>query len=341
MRFLKLLKKYFIAHEGNEYRPHFFREANILFFSFLIVFFFAFSLVQTFVITRTDLFSAILPGILADLANNDREISGLAPLRVSSKLTFAAQAKANDMAQRGYFAHTSPNGATPWDWMKKAGYLFLYAGENLAVNFGDSSDVDAAWMNSPSHRANILNQYFAEIGIATAKGSYQGRETTFVVQMFGTPTSAIVQSSGLNLASPPSQITQEKEPKSVKGEAGKAVTEKSLAEEQFKTIVMNDTFVAVKNTNAAAEDFSPATEPTAAKYQSSWLAKIITSPQKILMTVYVILEIIITGALIAAVSKEIRKQHPLHILYGLFLLVLISGIIYGGRQTIFYQVLII
>src|SRR3989344_546950 len=121
---------------------------------------------------------------LIELANDDRAGINLAPLKINPVLVLAAELKAQDMALKNYFAHTSPEGLSPWYWFDKAGYNFAYAGENLAIDFSESANVNAAWMNSPGHRANILNKNFTEIGIATAKGYYQGRETIFVVQLF-------------------------------------------------------------------------------------------------------------------------------------------------------------
>lgn len=139
--------------------------------------------------------AAVVATILAELANQDRAQNDLATLTVNPVLVAAAQAKANDMAEKGYFAHTSPEGVDPWHWFKEADYRFDYAGENLAVDFSDSGDVNTAWMNSPTHRENILGPHFTEIGIATAQGMYQGRLTTFVVQEFGTPAGTSGQKS--------------------------------------------------------------------------------------------------------------------------------------------------
>ncbi len=119
------------------------------------------------------------------LTNKERADVGIPRLLYSQALADSAQLKASDMARGGYFAHISPNGRTPWYWFKQKGYDFLYAGENLAVNFTSSGDINTAWMNSQGHKANILNKNFTEIGVATAKGLYKGKETTFVVQMFG------------------------------------------------------------------------------------------------------------------------------------------------------------
>ena len=131
--------------------------------------------------------AAVVSSTLVNLANQDRTSNQVQPLTVSPALTAAAQAKANDMVANGYFAHTSPSGKTSWYWFQQAGYAFTYAGENLAVNFNNSSDVENAWMNSPEHRANILNAHFTQIGVATAQGTYNGHPATYVVQMFGSP----------------------------------------------------------------------------------------------------------------------------------------------------------
>ncbi len=138
-------------------------------------------------VERVPALAAVISSVLIELTNNDRSSSGLATLTINETLTAVAQAKANDMAEKSYFAHTSPEGLTPWHWFKEKGYQFAYAGENLAVDFSESADVERAWMNSPTHRANVLGTQFTEIGIGVAQGSYQGRPTTFVVQVFGTP----------------------------------------------------------------------------------------------------------------------------------------------------------
>lgn len=136
---------------------------------------------------RSSSVAAVVSAILVDLANVDRSTHGLANLTVNPKLVAVAQAKANDMAAKGYFSHVSPDGVEPWHWFRQEGYAYTFAGENLAVDFSDSGDVERAWMNSPTHRDNILNAKFTEIGIATAQGIYQGRATTFVVQVFAVP----------------------------------------------------------------------------------------------------------------------------------------------------------
>lgn len=141
---------------------------------------------------RSPQVAAVVSAVLVDLANADRAQAGLGTLSVNPTLVAVAQAKANDMASKGYFAHTSPDGLDPWHWFKQQGYAFDYAGENLAIDFSDSGDVERAWMNSPTHRENLLDPHYTEVGIATAQGMYQGRMTTFVVQAFGTPAKSSV-----------------------------------------------------------------------------------------------------------------------------------------------------
>lgn len=143
--------------------------------------------VPAFRTTVLDSLSAIYAAVLVNLTNKDRAAANISELKVNPILEKAAQMKADDMVAKSYFAHNSPDGKTPWYWFKQAGYTYIYAGENLAVNFQDSEEVQTAWMNSTSHRLNIVNPRFTEIGIATSTGTYKGRTAVFVVQMFGTP----------------------------------------------------------------------------------------------------------------------------------------------------------
>lgn len=144
-------------------------------------------LVPTFRVGVMDSLSAIYAAVLVNLTNQNRVAANLSELTVNPVLEKAAQMKADDMAIKGYFAHNTPEGLTPWYWFGQAGYEYKYAGENLAVNFENSEDVETAWMNSRGHFLNIVNPKYTEIGIATSTGIYKGRQAVFVVQMFGTP----------------------------------------------------------------------------------------------------------------------------------------------------------
>ena len=102
-------------------------------------------------------FAAPSASTLVSLVNSSRAEQGLGALSVNGQLVSAATAKANDMLENDYFAHTSPSGKTPWDFISASGYSYVYAGENLAIGYNDSSELHSAWMNSPSHRENIMN----------------------------------------------------------------------------------------------------------------------------------------------------------------------------------------
>ncbi len=93
--------------------------------------------------------------------------------------------KAEDMLTNNYFSHTSPAGITPWKWIEDADYDYNYAGENLAMDFTSAEKMNDAWLTSPTHRANILNEKYKDIGVAVKEGVINGRATIVVVQMFG------------------------------------------------------------------------------------------------------------------------------------------------------------
>jgi hypothetical protein len=189
---LRKLKHYLIPSAGNRYEPGLLKtEALSLVLALVVIVELAY-LVPTFLIIPSQRFgAAVLPAVLVDLANADRRAEKLSALEPDPLLARAAQLKAEDMARRGYFAHTDPDGRTPWFWLEKVGYKYAYAGENLAVNFFDSADVEQAWMNSPLHRDNILKKQFSKIGIGAARGRLDGYDTVFVVQFFARPSGGV------------------------------------------------------------------------------------------------------------------------------------------------------
>lgn len=137
--------------------------------------------------------SSITPTRVVELTNAQRINEGLSPLVLDPKLTAAAAAKAADMFNKQYWAHVSPDGITPWVFIKNSGYHYSVAGENLARDFGDTEGVVNAWMNSPTHRANILQSKYQDIGVAVVNGVLNNVETTLVVQEFGAKKNVIAQ----------------------------------------------------------------------------------------------------------------------------------------------------
>ena len=132
--------------------------------------------------------SEISSTYLVEQANHDRQEEGLNPLKYNKKLERAAFLKAENMLKLQYWAHYGPNKESPWQFILQSGYTYAYAGENLAKGFSDSQSVHDAWMASPTHRANIMDSQFQEVGIAVVKGELLGSDVFLVVQMFGSPT---------------------------------------------------------------------------------------------------------------------------------------------------------
>jgi len=149
---------------------------------------FGFLLLIITLISSVNLRSGVLTSQeILDLVNQDRASHGLSSLELNPTLNLAALAKAHDMLSNNYFAHTSPAGATPWDWFKSMGYNYTYAGENLAEGYTDATELEKSWMSSPSHRANILSPYYSELGLAVVEYN----NVSLVVQLFGSKDRAV------------------------------------------------------------------------------------------------------------------------------------------------------
>ncbi|MEO7364399.1 MAG: CAP domain-containing protein [Candidatus Saccharimonadales bacterium] len=130
---------------------------------------------------------------LLDATNNSRGQSKLQPLTLSASLSSAARAKAQDMVAKDYWAHNSPDGKTPWDFLAGAGYQYQAAGENLAYGFRDASSTQTGWMNSSEHRANVLSRAYSQVGFAVVSSpNYLGKgPSTIVVAEYASPTQAL------------------------------------------------------------------------------------------------------------------------------------------------------
>jgi uncharacterized protein YkwD len=186
----KQLKNLFIPNRDNNFRPKFFETGTMIGFGILILVAFIFSVnipnILKSVAGNSQL-SAVLPSVLTELTNEERTKDSLSALKENDLLDKAAAMKATDMATKGYFAHVSPEGKKPWNWLQDVDYKYQYAGENLAVNFKDSEEVTVAWMNSPTHKANIVKAQYTEIGTGVATGTFNGVKTVYVAQVFAKP----------------------------------------------------------------------------------------------------------------------------------------------------------
>ena len=133
---------------------------------------------------------------LINLINQERNSRGIPSLKLDNDLNNAASLKSKDMINRNYFDHYA-YGLSPWDFITNSGYNYLYAGENLAMDFNTSEGVVKAWMNSPAHRDNILNPDFNDTGLGIVKGEYTengyAHDTTMISNMFGRKRPAILK----------------------------------------------------------------------------------------------------------------------------------------------------
>lgn len=181
------LRHYFIPHESNNYKAKSLHNISIVYYICLVL---AFQTLTGFVRTARPQILGYATDVsvekLYNLVNQKRTEAGLQPLGPSVELSTAATQKATDMFDKNYWAHISPTGTTPWKFILDAKYDYLYAGENLAKDFDRSQDVVEAWLNSPTHRANIMKPEYTDIGLAVMNGKLNGVETTLVVQEFGT-----------------------------------------------------------------------------------------------------------------------------------------------------------
>lgn len=203
MSWRRHLKHWLVPHKHNDHRPHLIRAHGLAIVAVLIV-----GLQTTALAVRPaaarppghQSIGAVLayatditPQELFDQTNQQRAANGLPPLQLDSRLNASASAKAADMFQYDYWAHVNPvNGTQPWYWFTQAGYSYSYAGENLAKDFDTTAGVMTGWMNSPGHRANILNPHYVDVGFAVQNGVLVGGQTTLVVAHYGAPASAAI-----------------------------------------------------------------------------------------------------------------------------------------------------
>lgn len=146
---------------------------------------------------------------LLSITNEARHKEGAGEVVLNDKLSQAAILKAQDMFAKNYWAHNSPDGTTPWEFFKRVGYDYTYAGENLARGFTSSGDVVDAWMASPSHRENMLSSNYREVGFGILSGQLLGEDTTLVVEEFGSRNGGEVAKSQNSNQQAPLQVVPE------------------------------------------------------------------------------------------------------------------------------------
>lgn len=223
MSMLRHLRTLFLPHNHNNHK------AKVLWTQSLFI------MLGLYLMGRSiiDITIGLKPGVLGyasqidvnkiiELTNSQRLNANVGTVKENSLLSAAAEAKVNDMFKNNYWAHISPQGVEPWTFVSEKGYKYQHAGENLARDFSNSKDVVAAWMASPTHKQNLLDRRYKDMGIAVKDGYINGVETTIVVQLFGTTqdktviskiaaTSLSIDEAQAQTQSPPPSVLQESE----------------------------------------------------------------------------------------------------------------------------------
>jgi hypothetical protein len=367
-RVRRTLRKYFIPQEENDHKPHILRAQSV---AFVLVVALAVEGALWFgtsvIAPRSRLFGIIVANTLVDETNQNRVANGDPALTESPLLDAAAQDKANDMAANHYFAHTSPTGITPWDWFEQVGYGFTYAGENLAVNFSNSADVTSAWMNSPEHRANILNANFTQIGMATATGTYEGHPAIYVVEEFGTPVppappadafipfvnTAAAAGGGavapVTASAPTKKVTTKKVAPTPTQASTRTSTPVVIASSDLQTASSNESFVAIQGaeTSTLAATSTQATSSVSStalalgmvannqppQSESNFIQTAIANPLGVVNNIYLAIIALFALALGINIFVKIRIQHA-QVIFGGMLVILVAGLLIVLNQHV-------
>lgn len=182
------IHNFFIPHEGNGHKPHALRPKALQWYAAVLI--------GLKVVTTVALFAAYpdfarlsqeINQEIVRLINSTRAQVQILPLIVDPELMRAAQYKANDMLARGYFDHITPEGKKPWEFINAQKYPYKAVGENLAIDFVTSDAVHAALVASPLHHANIVQKAYQHVGIGVASGTFVGRDTNILVELFAAP----------------------------------------------------------------------------------------------------------------------------------------------------------
>jgi hypothetical protein len=356
----------------NDYTPHILQKTAFFLLGGLVLLTFIMTNLQTMLWQASDwLVGTILPAVVVLETNEARQSDQLLRLRRNEQLDQAATLKAEHMAAGGYFAHYSPDGVSPWHWFSEVGYQYAHAGENLAVHFTDSRALVEAWLQSPTHRANIMNNQYLEIGVGTAEGEYQGFKTIFVVQLFGTPADPVqpyvlpVVTSTIDptvnqvemevgeavpLVSGDAQITPDLIAATETVEALSIEPAVTTVNQNIETVAVPLDPTAFERTEVANEsiEVTPvATESfvsistnlvplpaqqldtyTTANAGSSLVGRLSTTPNTVLQYLYIALGMVVSALLLVSVLLAFRFHRPMQVVYGVSLLLLMTGLFY-------------
>lgn len=184
------------SHKKNTIKKNKFSLKNIFnhHLSLSIFVFFLFSSVLLFLFNHQPKVTQVLGASnklsqekIIQLINLERAKKGIGPIVANQQLNAAAEKKGSYMFSLDYWAHIAPDGTPPWLFIHESGYHYQSAGENLARDFQTEEELIAAWMASPTHRANLLNASFNEAGVAILDGIIDNQPIILIVNFFGQP----------------------------------------------------------------------------------------------------------------------------------------------------------
>lgn len=305
-----------VPHSKNNHRPHLIKGEGLFLILFILL---TGQILVNFFSKSGDLLgyaTNISKAAIISLTNNERASFGLQTLSENSALNNAAVLKAKDMFQKNYWAHYGPDGTSPWYFFGLVGYQYAAAGENLARDFATSEGVVNAWMNSPGHRANILNSNFTEIGVGVVNGNLQGEDTTLVVQLFGKPLRKATLSSVASNTSKPTGIP---------AKVGVQIESPNLSQGSSSEVA--------KPSN---ENLEPQSLTTPKKtYDVAALVKNTTESQKVTMILLLLVGVIfIIDSVVIFRKRHTRVGSHSFAHASIIFLLAISSLIYGWGTTL-------
>jgi hypothetical protein len=209
-----IFKDYFIPNRKNCHKPKILHTKSLVTIAFVMIMLKLMILSYVFFINPFKAWmSEVMTDRVLELINKERTEENVPSLAINPILSQSALNKANDMLAKNYFDHFSPDGKKPWDFIDRNQYEYLFVGENLAMNFTSAESVNTALMNSPSHKKNIMNSRYNEVGLAIVSGEINGEKTNILVEMFASKSQTDLASaknsgkSSVKIASQPKAKT--------------------------------------------------------------------------------------------------------------------------------------
>lgn len=192
----KIIKDFLVPTERNQYLPHALSPAMfVVYFVLTIVLVLSPAYVRHLQLANLAGNPSFDGEEMVKLINSSRSALSISSLQINQTLVEAAGDKASDIFTKQYFAHVSPENKTPWDFLRGRNYTYNLAGENLAIDYSTATDAHIGFMDSPTHRANILNPLYTEVGVSVTQGIFKGQPSMLVVEYFGRPRIKVAKAS--------------------------------------------------------------------------------------------------------------------------------------------------